>query len=520
MPGAPTGSFFSRNSRRIEEILNKSIESYLPMLDPVWRDTVVTSQKVGPASQIGRDLKIYKSYMSSFAGVLEEDAPRGNSSLFGDPTTAVGSRMFTQQLVNTFPNALEGANASIIELAIPMRAMKANMMTTMGELQAEATQAFIGEVIAPKMDGWAKLMSHTICNKWWVNQAESYALAVTGTTTLAGAGTEADPYTITFTPQNLAVDRFFWGQRVDLYSTGGTTRRNENAGLRIWMYVTNVDELLGKVTLTVTTGGGTVTNPSTWSLGTTDIVTYANSKDVAGGAGFTSIAGINSWLKSGAAGNNNLYLLGDDRYTDAQINVNTFPEHKSLTKAVNGPLTEHLLRQYLRRFHAAKNKYGMYIDTIVASDGVWLNYLAQKVGREYIDRTDRVASLKSEGNEEGMTFRFDGKTYTMHTSTYVETQTVYGFRVGGGNWARYVPPDPKGARRFDKAPEFIPFRFVGSILTGTESNQIPIQFTTGNSTQLTEGVQMPGILRMQLVPSQPAGMKLTGVTEDRIYSDN
>jgi hypothetical protein len=28
---------------------------------------------------------------------------------------------------------------------------------------------------------------------------------------------------------------------------------------------------------------------------------------------------------------------------------------------------------------------------------------------------------------------------------------------------------------------------------------------------------MPGMLRMQLVPDQPAGMRLDGVTEDRQY---
>jgi hypothetical protein len=30
---------------------------------------------------------------------------------------------------------------------------------------------------------------------------------------------------------------------------------------------------------------------------------------------------------------------------------------------------------------------------------------------------------------------------------------------------------------------------------------------------------MPGMLRMQLVPDQPAGMKLTGVTFDKQYGE-
>jgi len=31
-------------------------------------------------------------------------------------------------------------------------------------------------------------------------------------------------------------------------------------------------------------------------------------------------------------------------------------------------------------------------------------------------------------------------------------------------------------------------------------------------------MQMPGMLRMQLVPDQPSGMKLSGVTSDRVWS--
>jgi hypothetical protein len=39
---------------------------------------------------------------------------------------------------------------------------------------------------------------------------------------------------------------------------------------------------------------------------------------------------------------------------------------------------------------------------------------------------------------------------------------------------------------------------------------------------VTQASQMPGRIRMQLVPDQVNGMKLTGITEDRVYmnSDN
>lgn len=534
MAFAPTGSFINRNQRRIEEILGKNIEMFLPSLDPVWRDTIVTSQGVGQASRIGRDMKILKTYTGSFAGVLEEGKPRGDFTIFGDQTNAVGTRIFTQTLNQTFPDPLEGANALTYELGIPLRSMVANIMTTMGELQAEASPAFIGEVIAPKLEGFARLIAHTLCNKWWLNQNTYYSICALGSTDeTAGlatgsiiAGGTAPNFTLKFSPSNLACDRFFVGQRVDIYDSTGTTRRNQTAGgQRIWLYVTAVDELSNLVTLTTAAGGGTPISPTSWSatngVDYTDIVVYANGRDSSAPA-WTSFAGVNSWLKGGtAAGStNDQYLLGAERDTSAQIDVTLLPEFKSFTRNHGGaPMTEHVLRQILRRFHSAKNKYGQYIDCLIASDGVWLNYEGQKIGREYIDRTGQTSNMNAQGSQEGFKITFDGRTYTGYTSTYVESGTIYGIRKGGNNWKRYVPPDPKGAKKMNNLEEFAPFRFVGSILTGTESNQIPIQFSNGNTTQLTEGVQMPGMMRMQFVPDQPAGLKITSVAEDRLYTD-
>lgn len=94
--------------------------------------------------------------------------------------------------------------------------------------------------------------------------------------------------------------------------------------------------------------------------------------------------------------------------------------------------------------------------------------------------------------------------------------------VSGQNWKRYVPPTPAGYSTFDRNEGFIPFNFIAGALTGTGTNKLPIydSSASGNRSMVTEGVQMPGLLRMQLVPDQPAGMKLTGVTTDQVYSDN
>ena len=533
---ATTGSLFDHHSTRIEEVINKNIEVFLPSLDPVWRDTVVTSQGVGPADAIGRDMNIMKVYMGSMAGVLEQGKPHGDVGLYGDDTDTVGSKMYLQNLNQTWPDPINGPNASPYRLAIPMRSMMSNIMFTLGELQAEAVPAFIGDVIAPKLEGFAKNISHTLCNYWYINQNDQYKLGTISAlydVTNSNAAIQSSCYELRLTITEASYDRFFVGQAIDITTSDGDQRRNDSqadgaqtTASRLKVFVSAVDELKGYVYVRSNVFAFLAADAPNTTTAVGDIVVYANQADVTVGAGAnmapTGIAGVNSWLKGGSGTNDN-FLLGDEKDGTAanQIDVTVHPEFKSFTKSSIGTLTEHKLRQYLRRFHAAKNKYGQYIDCLIASDGVWLAYEATKIGREILDRTGRLSSMTSEGSNEGFQFAFDGRSYTGYTSTYVEDGSVYGIRKGGNNWKRYVPPTPSGYSSFAQTDAFIPFNFIAGALTGTGTNKLPIydSSATGNRSMVTEGVQMPGLLRMQLVPDQPAGLKLTGVTTDTVYSE-
>jgi len=499
------GTLFGAQSARIQEILNKNIEVFLPALDPAWRDTTVTSQGVGQASLIGRDMKILKIYMGSMAGVFEGGA-NANFTLLGDTVANVGDKMQRQSITQTWPDATDGAMARPYRLGIQMKAMVSNLLVTLGEMQAEATPAFIGEVIAPKLEGHARLIAHTLCNYWYMQDNANFKI---GTISAITGLTFSTDTTFSFTPSELNIDRYAVGMRVDIYDTTGATRRNQSGGVRTPTYITAVDEIQNTVSVRVVGQdvSGTVVN--------TDTIRFANSAN-SSPAGF-GIAGINSWLRYAAGSGDDAFLLGNDRDTSNEINVNTHPEFKSFYKSGVGTLTEHKLRQYLRGFHRAKEKYGQYVDCLIASDGVWLNYEAQKIGQYMLDRTNRLSSLTNEGSQEGFKFTFDGRTYTGYTSNYIESGTVYGIRKGGSNWKKYVPPSPKGTQKFDKAESFIPFEFVAPAL-GYSSVKVPITKASGSGTSLvTEGAQMPGMLRMQLVPDQPAGIRLDGVTEDRQY---
>lgn len=543
-----TNSLFDKRSNQIEEILNRNIEVFLPAYDPVFRDTIVSSLSQIPSAQLGRDLKMIRLFQMGFAGVLEPSAPRGDFTLYGDKFQPlnnannshllVSEQAFTGGALQTFPDAMESPEAMTFRLGITLRGLVGNLKMHMSHLQAEATPAFIGQVIAPMLEGFSRNIAHTMCNYWYVDQNTDYRLCLSGTPTIASvtgvSGATSTLYSIKFAPDNLAVDRFFVGQRVDWYAVSGgaiTNRKNDQTSLaatqttatRIPLYVHAVDEMAGTVTLI------SPTNPTGWAGDagadptSGDAIIPANSAVVAGGgaAVATGFHGMNSWMKFGSSAGSTPALdriLGADADASNYIDVNKHPQFKSFLKAHGGSaMTEHSLRKYVRGYNRAKAKYGGFIDCLIASDGVWLAMEGTKIGREVIDRTGRLSSLKSEGSEDGMSFTFDGRTLMGYTSNYVESGTIYGIKKGGGNWKRVVPPSVPGTVGMDN-DNFAPYEFVGQVLGGN-GTKVPIYQIVNGRNLMTEAVQMPGTLRMQLVPDYPCGMKITGVGEDRSYSD-
>ena len=546
---ATVGSLFSTQSERIEEVINKSIDVIAPSLDPVWMNQIVTSQGVGKADEIGRDMQVIRVFSGGLTGVFEQAAPRDDFPLYGDDgnshyfDSTRARRFFTQGLNNVFPDPTTGMNLATYRLVVGMRAMVGNIMFTLGELQAEATSAVIGQIVSPKLEGFGRNISHQLCNYTYLSQNAFYRLCqVTNPSTPVTTG---GINTVTFQPDNEAIDRFFPGQQVDIYGANDPTNRlNESAGVRQIVVVQSVDELTNTVTLVSRAYDfDTTESASDEEFSANCIIVYANSNSgvtaesgSSGEAEYTGIAGLNSWLKTGTSSGTD-YLLGSEAVTSqssgtSAIDVNVYPEHKSLGYDMNGAaLTEHFMRKLLRRFHAAKNKYGYTIDTLIASEGVWLAYEATRIGREIVDRSGRIGGTSPQGynsneNFGGFKFAMDGRTYTGYTSTYVEDGTMYGLKLGGNNYKRYVPSDVRNSRDFSQA-KYAPFKFVASALTGLGTNQLPI-FSTGSQgggggltvTNVTEGSQMPGWLRMQIIPDQFCGMKVVNCATDKIWGQN
>ena len=555
MPNATAGSIFDRQSNRIQEVLNKSMRVFLAGLDPVWRDNVVTSQGVGNSGDLGRDLKITKLFMGSLTGVIESGRSFGEQDLYGSGTSSLGPLMHLQSTSQAYPSPLEGPNATAYRLAVPIRSLVTNLMITLGEKQADATPALIDQVIAPKLTAFARNMAHTLCNYWYLSQNDSYRLCQMTNSEVRSVASSTGPtstttstyYQIRFNPGNQATHRFARGQRVDMvYSDGDrandtqAAQANQTRGTRRQLVVENIDPLTNQVILVTdvdpntsffdTSGSAAGSAVTSTFAAQTDFdscyIVYANATINASNVGsntFVGIAGINSWLKNGyETASNATKLLGAEADSSDFIDVAERPEFKSFKYNVNGVLTEYNLKRYLQRVHSAFEPLGHTIDTLVASEGVWSAYESQKIGQYRIDRTNRVASITNEGQADGFSFSFEGKTYKGHTSRFVEQGTLYGIKLGGKNWKKYVPPSPAGMSKMSQADAYVPFEFVAGAITGTSTNQLPVYLTTSttsgsNANLVTQASQMPGRIRMQLVPDQVNGMKLTGITEDRVY---
>jgi len=541
---SPSGSILNTRAPAITEVLNKSVEDLTPALDPIFTGMIASSQGVQSSDQMGRDYLVIKTFRSGLSGVIDGGGPQQDFALYGDPSNvALGAKVFTQGLSKTFPSPLEGPNQSTYRMAFGMRSMLGNLMFTLGEMQLEATPAYIDDHLMPKLQGFAMNMSQMLCNYFYLSQNDYYALTslvTSGWAVSAGADGGNRVLTVDTSYSNYAIHRFFVGQRVQIYdTTGATLRTNGNTGDSV-LVVVRVDELSGKVAfrsisnqaLDTAVGGGSAYSAV---LANGDKIVFAKTKGssttpYAASPYFTGIAGMNSWLKFGdASGETDAdanCLLGAERpgtnygYS-GNINVNVHPEFRSLAYSNSGqPLTEHTLRKVLRAFHAAKTKYGYSVDTMIASEGVWLAYEGQKIQKELLDRTGRLSTIKHEGSDNkdqnaGMAFVFDGRTIDCVTSGFVESGTVYGIKRKN-NWYRYSPPDPKGSRSVDKAPAYAPFKFIGPMLTGTGSHLIPMSIVSGSNTLVTEGTQMPCWLRTQVAPKQVCGIKITSVGEDRI----
>ena len=552
----PVGSFLDEQSQAIEEVLARDTELLLPTHDPFFSKIVqmpAESGGNGNGGPWGRDLRVRKTWYTGYTGVIDQGTSRQDFALYGDTagasSNAFSHKLFTQQNENTFPDPLLGKSQRPIRLTIGLRSSVTNLYWSMGELQAEATAAYIASDLSLKMKGFANNIAHVNANYLWLSQNDNYRLMdippASEHDILDDDFQGSSGPILAIEPANLTCDRLHPGMRVNLVAAAsagsgatGVTKDEirksgggsaTSQGSETELIVVNVDPLVNKVYLRW--GDGTA-----WTLGSGgsgnnfsvgDYLVFPGSND---GTDYKGYAGLNSWLKTGTeTGTDGTKLLGNEAQefggTDGTIDVLQHPEFRSgKWDFKNRPLTERRLRQILRRFHMAHGKYGHTCDSLFMSDGVAMAYERQWSGKEYIDRTGNLANvmkgqgMKTDDAYSSFKFTMDGEEVCGYTCRNIDANTVYGTKTKNGNWKMYTPPDYPGLQKDSQVGgKYAAFRFIGGVQQG--SIKFPVLNTGGTRSLITEGMQTPGIIRQQLVPDQIPGIKLTNVEEDRSYAD-
>ena len=528
------GSLLDRNAPVMREVIGNAAFEFMAKEDPAFREMILSGMDMMSANELGRDLRFKMRFYGGLTGVIRgghvvTDASNNNiggnlAALFGEATTALGPKLFTQTVQRTFPNALHGANPLPYGLTGTLYAIETNLYLTLTMMSMDALPANIKDHVMPVLRGFAKHISRFAANAFHANQDDQYRIASFGPSSGGNAYSRDNAArTLTFFPVEEVAHRFEVGMGVDLFSSA-TVRVNEISDVRILLFVSAVNYWTNEVTLVsaaVTVDGDAVTHATTYSnanIGESAFVCFAEQFET-GTNTFKGLYGWRDWFVN--SGN----LLRSQAITDADIDsasVDDHPEFRSGRFQNVGTLTERGLLQYLATTTNALEPWDYFIDTLIAAPGIWTNMFDQMQAFERQDRTDRPGSLNSLGLKEGFAIQHEGKTYRGFTSKWLEKGVMMGIRRGG-NWRVLVPPSPSEFRT-NALPDpendldnRYPIEFVVPALTGTESLRFPILTSSG---ELTHGTQMPGWIRMQFAPGeQIPGVFWEGIDDNRIYSD-
>lgn len=538
---APSGTLFKNIEAKIPEIINNTLTNYLPGVDPMF-NVIASSERV-ESTGIGRNLQVKKVYQGNLTGVTQMSQPSNYHALFGGTQASLPSQnIYRNNLITRYPDVTRSVGGSRpVTMTVNIQAMEANLDLTVGEMRADALSATIGEIITPKLMGFVQTLARARCNMFYTTDTTNFSIC---DMTNIEVGASGDASKLIFTPSNESTLRFYVGMRVDIFfQTSGsgnfaeklnvsanadTTSTanwllNANGGTvgttngTIDCYVVAVDELSDRVTLQLAAGAwiqGAITNGTARQLATvtgnparTLRVCLADTKYVA--ANGEAFSGLNTWIKDGSTG------TSASPESIFGVDINQFPQFKSLGISDSGPLTEQKLQRYLSRYTTAREPYGFTIDTLLTTQGVMDAYRATKIGKEEIHRTGPL-SLNGEGTASGYSYVHNGKRYSIEISPWCAYGHLYGIKKTG--FTRYVPNRTPGAGSQSQMPGYLEFEFIAPLLTGLDSIRLPTIYSSGSATasQYTDTVQMPGDMRMELVPDQLSMLRVTGLSEDKI----
>ena len=502
---APTGSIANVLQNTLPVAIDAGLEHIMAECDPAF-DAITTSMDV-VSSNWGRDYEIKKAFSVGLAGHVQMDA--NQRRIYGEPVGSSGRGAFVHSsALSSYPNPRYGANPEPQLKTIGLAALTASLMFTKAEADLAALPNQQGRDIIPKkMMGFMENVAQVAAIHYYTAHSAAGICAVASVATAGAAATTGFRIILNITDGN--VYRLRRGMQVDAYPAALGARRNDTQAsaanqtqaTRKPLVVDYVNYAGQTATLWMPTA---VAAAEIDNIIATDVLFIANSRadnstGTTMGTDFFAFNGINTFLINTGT------VLG--------INVAHYPEFASLVKTGSGTLTEQYLRKLLSEFQRSMGPFGYKLDTALTTRGVYNGYLANKIGSERRDRTSQPLNVGNEGTAGKWRVTHDGLDIKFGESDYCTAGHLYITKTASQNWKRYVPPAPAGVSK-SNAPKMKnrEFEFVGPEL-GWNSNKIPFIASDGTP---QDAFSFYGRLRMQMVPDQLPGIKVTDLTEDNL----
>jgi hypothetical protein len=509
----------------IREELPRVIYESLPNVMPLVRYVDQTTDGV-TRSGIGRGWQVIHLYGTGVAGSFEYSEPGGPAMVdlsAGASGQQVGILNFgTGGDLLPFPNANQSPHTSSLKRSLYLHLMTGNFSVPATWLQADALDSSQIKMVARdlKAVGESRALVEAVsfhCHS--ATAASGYEVDVLGRITAATEIGSTNFVKLTIDETYGRINAFRVGMSIDIVATStdtlqdgiatdGTDVRNyASGGVWVKLYVTDVDYLGKTVTVAgvnTTTGAQAAYDGTNGWYGSGSVVPASGDWLVLARCSRYVAAtrpmftwGIEDWMKSSGT------IMGGAANADA-LDLDVFSQFKSKTQAVSGPLTETVMNQYIGGY--LDSYPGSDIDTLLTTMGVTLKFLEQPMldsNRQVFDRTGKSLNMKGGWSDVG--YSFNGREMRWIISPLCLSGKMYGFKLGGGNLKRYVPPSVGGKdARIGGEVEFL-------APLGGHSGIFKIAH---GSTGASEGVlEAPFWQYNLLAPVDPKGIILTSLTE-------
>ena len=507
-----------------EELPRVRYES-LPQIAPIFANIEESSIDVMRSTDIGRGWKVLHLFATGVAGLVQYGNPLGPgmTSFTGGNLSALAQGTAATDLA-IFPNAHRSPHTGTLKRELSLHMMTGNFSIPPTWMQADALNASQIKQVTNDIVAVGQLHSMIEATSLFGYTASdgTYDVDVLGRiSAIAENSGTADYIDITLDEAYGRIHNFRIGMVVDIVAssggniqtgvaTDGTDVRNytHTGAAYVLLYVHSVDYLNSKITLApVNSVSGAKPNYGSGTSGDVFQAGYAGAADdwitLAGCTVNTAgrpmrTNGLEDWIKSSGT------ILGGATGASC-LDLDVYPQFKSEVVAVNGPLTDVVMNNYVGKF---MDSYpGNTIDTILTTQGVTLKYLEQPEmsnNRFVYDRAGKALNVQGGWSKVG--YEFNGRTMSWQISPMCLKKHVYGLKMAGGNLKKYVPPKIGGTDgRVSSNIEFL------APLGGHSGIFKIVHDSSGNSENLLEAPFWEYLL---IAPIDPKGIKLTGVSEN------